>query len=86
MSNGGLGAIFELLASHREIYLEKMAELTKAKTDIPAPSSRTTGAGVPDELIEELLVDAALFHAEADLRWLEHCEAKLRASQRSRVN
>ena len=86
MSNGGLGAIIELLASHREIYLEKMAELTKAKTNIPPGEPGAREAGVPDELIEELLVDAALFHAEADLRWLEHCEAKLRASQQSRAN
>ena len=52
-------------------------------------ASANTGEAIAEavaELIEELLVDAALFHAEAELRWLEHCEAKLRAPQRSRVN
>ncbi len=85
MSTGELNAISELLASHREVYLHKMAELTKAKPDSSELGSHFED-GVPDQLIEELLVDAALFHADADLRWLEHCEAKLRAFQRSKIN
>ena len=88
MSGGDLPAIFELLQAHRSIYLAKMSELTHAKTEIRdrADPREEAAAGVPDALIEELLADAALFHAEADLRWLEHCEAKLRAFQRQRAN
>ena len=33
-----------------------------------------------DALTTELLMDAGLFHAEADIKWLTHCEAKIRAA------
>lgn len=87
MSGDDLPAMFELLTLHRSIYMSKMAELTRAKTGAQeAHPNSSPSTGVPDALIEELLVDAALFHAEADLRWLEHCESKLRAYGKQRVN
>ncbi len=85
MTDGELEPVFELLEAHRAIYLQKMAELTHAKHE--AREARVeVDSGVPDGLVEDLLIDAALFHAEADLRWLEHCEAKLRAFQRVAAN
>jgi hypothetical protein len=33
----------------------------------------------PDSLTTELLMDAGLFHAEADIRWLTLCESKIKA-------
>jgi len=27
--------------------------------------------------MESLLLDAAIYHCEADLRWLDHCEMEL---------
>lgn len=65
-------AILQLLAEQRQLYLAKMAELTRKKYLL----SRQGGSR--DMLMTDLLLDAALFHAEADVKWLEHCEAKLR--------
>jgi len=64
-------AIIHLLAEQRQLYLAKMAELTRKKYLL----SRQGGGR--DVLMTDLLLDAALFHAEADIKWLEHCEAKL---------
>ncbi len=64
-------AILQLLAEQRQLYLAKMAELTRKKYLL----SRQSGSR--DMLMTDLLLDAALFHAEADVKWLEHCEAKL---------
>lgn len=80
MAGEELEPVLELLARHRTLYLAKMAELTRAKG-----RSKRGGDG-RDGLVEELLLDAALFHTEADLRWLEHCEAKLRTRGRARPN
>jgi DNA-binding PadR family transcriptional regulator len=34
-------------------------------------------AAVADDLATSLVADAAIFHAEAEIRWLDHCEAGL---------
>ncbi len=81
MADGDAASLLALLDTHRSVYLRKMAELTAAKTRLQ------DGAGdASDVLVEDLLIDAALFHAEADLRWTDHCEAKLRARQSARAN
>jgi hypothetical protein len=61
-----------------------MQELTATKRELAKAKRGRTPSG--DELVEELLVDVALFHAEADVKWLELCENKLRALARSRAN
>ena len=71
--------IHDLLDEQRRLYLIKMAELTRRK-------QRLRKSRAKDKLIADLLMDAALFHAEADLRWLEHCKAKIDSAQRSRMN
>ncbi len=68
--------ILHLLAEQRQLYLIKMAELTRKKQQVKK-------SGAKEAVLTDLLIDAALFHAEADLRWLEHCEAKLRARMRT---
>lgn len=65
-------AILQLLAEQRQLYLAKMAELTSKKYLL------TRNKDSRDILMTDLLLDAALFHAEADVKWIEHCEAKLR--------
>jgi DNA-binding PadR family transcriptional regulator len=76
--------MLELISQHQGVYLEKMQELTHAKRELSKTKrGRTTSS---DELVEELLVDVALFHAEADVKWLEQCESKLRSLARSRTN
>lgn len=71
-----------LIAEYRHSYSEHMRELTVAKRrSVERPE---TAPGRPaDELeVEQMLLDAAIFHCEADLRWLDHCEAKLADRQR----
>jgi hypothetical protein len=34
----------------------------------------------PDTLVSELLMDASLSHAEADIKWLTLCEMKIKAA------
>ncbi len=82
MSSKDMGAMLELIAQHRSVYLEKMQALTQNKREL----AKAKREGSSDDLIEELLVDVALFHAEADVKWLELCENKLRALSRSRAN
>jgi DNA-binding PadR family transcriptional regulator len=86
MSSGEAKPIFELLEAHAQIYLGKMQELTQAKSRLQNEGPRAPGEGIPEAVVEELLIDAALYHAEADLRWLEHCEARLRAQLRGGLN
>lgn len=63
-------ALLELIAGQKEIYMRRMSALTKRKVEL----GRRVEKG--ELLVTDLLIDAALFHAEADLRWLAHCEAK----------
>jgi DNA-binding PadR family transcriptional regulator len=66
-------AALDLLDSQRRLYHLQMAELTRQKIGL----SRERGLG---RLRRELMLDAALLHTEADLRWLETCELKIRAA------
>jgi DNA-binding PadR family transcriptional regulator len=84
MSSKDITPMLELISQHQSVYLEKMQELTGAKRELAKTKRGRTSSS--DELIEELLVDVALFHAEADVKWLEQCENKLRALARSRAN
>lgn len=60
-----------LLERQTQIYMEQMRELTETKY-------RLTKEGInSDNIMTDLLTDAALFHAEADVRWLSHVEAKI---------
>lgn len=74
MADAPADQLLELVAAHRGIYLQRMAELTRAKSRA-ADDSEGEGRGRRDELaMESLLLDAAIYHCEADLRWLDHCE------------
>ena len=55
----------ELLDAQRARHLEAMRELTRRKRD--------------GDLADQLICDHALFHLEADLRWLELTAARLDA-------
>lgn len=72
----------ELLGGYRQTYSRHMRELTRSKNDA-ARAFEAAGSEERRELeVEGLLLDAAIFHCEADLRWLDHCEAALAARQR----
>ncbi len=82
----------QLLAAYRQTYSEHLRSLTRAKqralrerdgSGRPEEAGTEASKADPKELeVELLLLDAALFHCEADLRWLDHCEATLAARQR----
>jgi DNA-binding PadR family transcriptional regulator len=84
MSSKDTSPMLELIAQHQKVYLEKMQELTQTKRELT--KSKRSAIASSDELVEELLLDVALFHAEADIKWLELCEGKLRSLARSRKN
>jgi DNA-binding PadR family transcriptional regulator len=70
MAQGDLDGKIALLDAYRAAHLVHMQELTRAKEQAVTRDRH---------VVEALLLDAALFHADADLRWLDHCESILRA-------
>lgn len=77
MADGPEEQLLDLISAHRGVYLERMAELTRAKNRV-ADDSEVALVARRDELaMEALLLDAAIYHCEADLRWLDHCEVVL---------
>lgn len=57
----------ELIWQQRAIYLQHLRELEHALVEAEAQADRVTAS----------LLDGAILHAEADLHWLERCEARL---------
>lgn len=79
--------ILNLIRQQQSVYMAHMMQLTERKFQIEQRSRKAISAA-PDEavrksaehnrLVSSVLIDAALFHTEADIRWLRHCEAKIR--------
>ena len=58
----------------------------KAIQEYTLLKSRTPSGGSADELAWLLVLDSMIFQAEAEIRWLDHCEARLaRAARRVRL-
>ncbi len=74
MDKNNPGPVLELIEKQRAMYLKHMNRLTKRKVAL-----KKEGKSL-DALTTELLMDAGLFHAEADIKWLGHCESKIRAA------
>ena len=66
-------SVLDLIERQRQIYMRRMQSLTRRKVELSRRPDRRK------HLVTDLLIDAALFHAEADLRWLEHTREKLRS-------
>jgi len=62
-----------LIEKQKALYLKQMNRLTHQKVELKKKHK------VPDALTTELLMDAGLFHAEADIKWLTLCESKIKA-------
>lgn len=68
--------VLELIEKQKALYLKQMNRLTHQKVELKKkPRSR-------DSLVTELLMDAGLFHADADIKWLTLCESKIKASMK----
>ncbi len=70
--HGSLHSIMRMIARHKDVYELEARKLTKRKAEL-----HRLGLG-DAAVVTDLLMDAALFHAEAELRWLSHVEQKLR--------
>lgn len=68
--------VLELIEKQKALYLKQMNRLTHQKVALKKKLKST------DALITELLMDAGLFHAEADIKWLTLCESKIKAALR----
>ena len=63
--------ILRMIGRHRDAYELQMQKLSKRKAELDKLKRS-------DPLsVTELLIDAALFHAEAELKWLTHIEQKV---------
>jgi DNA-binding PadR family transcriptional regulator len=71
--------LLELIQKQKQVYMEHMRGLTRRKFELSKRADRA------QLFVTELLMDAALFHAEADLRWLQQTEQKLAARRSRRV-
>jgi DNA-binding PadR family transcriptional regulator len=69
-------AILELINRQKALYLKRMNQLTRRKLTLKKRDQDF------EALTAELLVDAALFHAEADIQWLTLCESKIKDASR----
>jgi DNA-binding PadR family transcriptional regulator len=74
MNKNNPGPVLDLIEKQKALYLKHMNRLTHRKVALKK------GLENLDALTTELLMDAGLFHAEADIKWLTHCEAKIRAA------
>ncbi len=70
-----LAAALDLIDGQRRVYHLRLADLTRQKLAL----ARGRDADHPRR---ELLLDAALLHTEADLKWLDLCEEKITAAHR----
>lgn len=66
--------IMELIEKQKVLHLKHMNRLTHRKVALKKKSRSL------DDLTTELLIDAGLFHAEADIKWLGLCELKIKAT------
>ncbi len=67
-------SILNLIEKQKALYLKQMNSLTRRKVSLKKKAEDG------DTLTTELLMDAGLFHAEADIRWLTLCAAKIKAA------
>ncbi len=63
-------AALALIDDMRRVYHLRLAELTRQKVVLARSQER-------GRIRRELLLDAALLHVEADLKWLDRCEERL---------
>jgi hypothetical protein len=61
-----------MLARHRDVYELEMRKLSKRKAQL------NERLDLNDAFVTDLLIDAALYHAKAELSWLSHVEETLK--------
>jgi len=74
MDRNNPAPVLDLIEKQKALYLKQMNRLTHQKVELKKKPK------APDALTTELLMDAGLFHAEADIKWLSLCEAKIKTT------
>lgn len=89
MDEEDMDAILGFIQAQHSVYLAQMMQLTDRKFQLEQAARRAlqkTSAEAErrkierERIVNSLLLDVALLHAEADIRWLRQCEAKLKES------
>lgn len=70
--------LLELIEKQKALYLKQMSQLTRQKMTLKKNANNL------DILVSELLMDASLSHAEADIKWLGLCEMKIKAALKNK--
>lgn len=63
--------VYDVIQTQRLAVIAHLQELTRSKAAVTDPDS-------PEELAWQLSVDAEIFRAESEARWLDHTESRLR--------
>jgi DNA-binding PadR family transcriptional regulator len=80
-------AILNLMQAQQHVYLTQMMLLTNRKVEIEQTTRRALDRASTreerralerDRFTKIVLIDVALLHAEADIRWLRQCEARVK--------
>jgi DNA-binding PadR family transcriptional regulator len=83
-----LDDVLDQIAAQEGIYMAHMMQLTNRKFSIEgaarkglanAADAETRQRLEHDRVVSTVLIEAALFHAEADINWLRHTRARLEA-------
>ena len=75
-----------MVQRQRTATMTALQEYTRLKSRAPDPTTAAAGPGAGDDteqaqqadLAWTLVLDALVFDAEAEIRWLDHCETRLR--------
>jgi DNA-binding PadR family transcriptional regulator len=87
MDDQDVGTIQRLLQAQQNVYLTQMMHLTNRKFEIEqatraaldkARTKEERRTIERDRFTKMVLLDVALLHAEADIRWLRQCEARIK--------
>jgi DNA-binding PadR family transcriptional regulator len=87
MTEDDIESVLALLQAQQNVYLSQMMQITNRKFEIEqtartalqnAANEEARRGAMRERLVSLVLLDVALFHAEADIRWLRHCEARVR--------
>jgi DNA-binding PadR family transcriptional regulator len=79
--------LFDLIQAQHSVYMSQMMRLTERKFQVEQTAKRGLAhTTTPEErkaierqkVMQLMLLDVALFHAEADMRWLKQCEVRLK--------
>jgi DNA-binding PadR family transcriptional regulator len=88
MSESDSGQILAMIQSQHNVYMAHMMQLTNKKVQIERETRRALRSAASEaerrrveheRLVSTLLIDVALQHTEADIRWLRQCEARIKA-------